>query len=97
MPFWTYMLHCADRSFYVGHTDNLEQRMAQHETGAFPGYTAKRLPVTLVWSEQFPSRIEALEAEQRVKGWSRAKKMALIRSDWTLISKLAQNRQGEGK
>ena len=97
MPFWTYMLHCADRSFYVGHTDNLEQRMAQHETGAFPGYTAKRLPVTLVWSEQFPSRIEALEAERQVKGWSRTKKLALIRSDWTLISQLAQNRRGEGK
>ena len=91
------MLHCADRSFYVGHTDNLEQRMAQHETGAMPGYTSKRLPVTLVWSEQFPSRLEALEAERQVKGWSRANKLALIRSDWTLISKLAQNRQGEGK
>ena len=91
------MLHCADRSFYVGHTDNLEQRMAQHETGAMPGYTAKRLPVALVWSEQFPSRIEALEAERQVKGWSRAKKLALIRSDWTLISELAQNRQAEEK
>jgi predicted GIY-YIG superfamily endonuclease len=95
MSFWTYMLHCADRSFYVGHTEDLDKRMAQHSSGLVPGYTAERLPVALVWSEQFPTRLEALEAERRIKGWGRAKKLALIRNDWNLISRLAQNRQEE--
>lgn len=93
MSFWTYMLHCADRSFYVGHTDNLDQRIAQHESGFFKGYTATRRPVTLVWSENFQTRFEALDAERRLKGWSRAKKLALIRHDWPAISDLARNRQ----
>jgi putative endonuclease len=48
--------------------------------------------VTLVWCDEFPSRYEALSAERQIKGWSRAKKKALIRGDWALISKLARNR-----
>jgi predicted GIY-YIG superfamily endonuclease len=95
MAFWAYMLHCADRSFYVGHTDNLETRLAQHQTGALGGYTSTRLPVTLIWSEYFGTRLEALEAEHRIKGWSRAKKLALIRGDWDRISALSRNRQKE--
>ncbi|WP_332811001.1 GIY-YIG nuclease family protein [Sphingomonas sp.] len=91
MPFWTYMLHCEDRSFYVGHTDNLEARIAAHSFGSFGGYTASRLPVALVWSEQFPTRLEALAMERRIKGWTRAKKMALIRDDWDKISSLGKN------
>ncbi|AJR25523.1 MULTISPECIES: GIY-YIG nuclease family protein [Sphingobium] len=93
MPFWTYMLHCADRSFYTGHTDNLETRIAQHEAGAIPGHTQNRRPIKLVWSQEFGTRMEALEAERQIKGWSRAKKLALIREDWTLISTLARSNQ----
>ncbi|HEX8365372.1 MAG TPA: GIY-YIG nuclease family protein [Allosphingosinicella sp.] len=85
------MLHCADRSFYVGHTDDLEARVAAHESGQVPGYTATRLPATLVWCEEFPTRVEALAAERQIEGWSRAKKLALIRRDWPLISALARN------
>ncbi|WP_236697366.1 GIY-YIG nuclease family protein [Sphingomonas sp. Leaf357] len=55
-----------------------------------PGFTRDYAPVTLVWSQQFGSRIEALETERRIKGWPRAKKMALIRGDWTRISQLAK-------
>ncbi|NIJ16635.1 GIY-YIG nuclease family protein [Sphingobium vermicomposti] len=91
MPFWTYMLHCADRSFYTGHTDDLQTRIAQHEAGATPGYTENRRPLKLVWSQQFGTRMEALEAERQIKGWSRAKKLALIREDWKLISMLARS------
>ena len=86
------MLHCDDRSFYIGHTDNLEMRLSQHEAGSFPGYTQSRLPVKLVWSQSFGTRLEALEAARRIKGWSRAKKLALIREDWTLISALAKKK-----
>jgi predicted GIY-YIG superfamily endonuclease len=67
------MLHCADRSFYVGHTDDLEHRLAQHHAGEIEGYTSTRLPLKLVWSAEFPSRYEALAAERQIKGWSRAK------------------------
>lgn len=91
MTFWTYMLHCNDRSFYVGHTDDLETRIAQHEAGTTSGYTQNRRPVKLVWSQSFVTRMEALEAERQIKGWSRAKKLALIREDWKLISMLARS------
>ena len=83
------MLRCRDGSYYVGHTDQLEHRIGQHQSGEVPGYTQKRLPVKMVWSAEFPTRIEALEAEQQIKGWSRAKKEALIREDWPAIRRLA--------
>jgi len=91
MGFWAYMLHCADRTFYVGHTDDLDARIGAHQSGLIDGYTATRLPVTLVWCDEFPSRYEALAAERQIKGWSRAKKLALIRGDWKKISALARN------
>jgi len=94
MDFHAYLLRCNDGSYYAGHTDNLEVRLAQHASGALGGYTAQRLPVTLVWSERFPTRDEAFAAERRIKGWSRAKKEALIVGDWELVSRLARNRQG---
>ena len=93
MDFHAYLLRCNDGSCYAGHTDNLETRLARHRSGSLGGYTAKRLPVTLVWSEAFASRDEAFAAERRIKGWSRAKKEALIAGDWTRISLLARNRQ----
>jgi putative endonuclease len=91
MGFWAYMLHCADRTFYVGHTDDLDSRIGAHQSGLIEGYTATRLPVTLVWSDEFPSRYEALAAERQIKGWGRAKKLALIRGDWKAISALARS------
>ncbi len=92
MTFWTYMLHCPGGQFYVGHADNIEHRIAQHNSGTIAGYTADRLPVQLVWHEAFQTRIEALEAKRRLKGWSRAKKMALIRGDWATLSTLAKKK-----
>jgi predicted GIY-YIG superfamily endonuclease len=92
MTFWAYMLHCRGGSFYVGQTDNLEHRIGQHQSGLIAGFTAEHLPVTLIWSQEFPSRHEAKDAEKRIKGWSRAKKMALIRGDWDRISVLAKSK-----
>ena len=92
MAFWTYMLHCRGGRFYVGHTDNLDHRIAQHQSGSIAGFTADHLPVKLVWSEQFQTRLEALEAERKLKGWSKAKKLALIRGDWTRIAALAKKK-----
>ncbi len=94
MAFWTYMLKCADGHFYTGHTDNLEARIGAHQSGAIGGYTHSRRPVELVWSETFGTREEALAAERQIKGWSRAKKRALIAGDWDLISVLARCQAG---
>ena len=94
MPFWAYMLHCRGGAFYTGQTDNLEYRIAQHQSGEGPAFTSERLPVELVWSQEFGTREEAREAEARIKGWSRAKKMALIRDDWEATSALARSKNG---
>jgi len=94
MSFWAYMLHCNAGRFYVGHTEDLQRRVAQHERGTVPGFAASYRPVKLVWSQEFPTRYEALAAERRIKGWSRAKKLALIRGDWREISRLAETKAG---
>jgi len=93
MTFYCYMLDCRGGYLYVGQTDDRDVRLAQHEQGLVPGFTRDHLPVKLVWCEQFPSRDEAFAAERRIKGWSRAKKMALIRHDWGEISRLAKSKK----
>ena len=90
MAFWTYILLCSDDRYYTGHTDNLERRIAQHQHGGFCDFTSRRRPVTLVWSQYFVTRVEALEAERRIKPWSRAKKEALIRGDWAMVGHFAK-------
>lgn len=89
MAFFVYMLRYDDGSYYTGHTDNLELPLAQHEAGSLGGYTAKRRPVTLVWCDSFMERDQAFQVERKLKGWSRAKKQALIAGDWERISQLA--------
>ena len=90
MSFWVYILRCADRSYYTGHTDNLEERIAKHQMGEIEGYTSTRRPVKLLFSEEFFTRAEALAVERQIKGWTRRKKEALIRGDWSEVSRLAQ-------
>lgn len=90
MAFYAYLLRCADGGYFAGHTDDLEARFAQHQSGEGGGYTASRRPVELVWSQVFASRAEAIAAEQQVKGWGRPKKEALIRGDWEAIRVLAK-------
>lgn len=91
MPFFAYMLECADGHFYVGHTDDLERRLAEHESGAIPGYTSRRRPVRLVWSDSFPDRDQARTVERQLKGWRRAKKLALIAGHWEALVRLARS------
>ncbi|MFA6527086.1 MAG: GIY-YIG nuclease family protein [Candidatus Babeliales bacterium] len=93
MAFYAYILKCIDGSYYVGHTDNIEQRLSQHQSGKISGYTSTRLPVELVWLESFNSRDAAFIAERKIKGWSRNKKEALMRCDWQKVSALSKNRQ----
>ncbi len=91
--FWLYILKCADQSYYTGHTDSLDVRLAQHEAGAISNcYTATRRPVVLVYWAAFASREEALAAEIQVKGWSRRKKEAMMMGDWKMVSQLAMSK-----
>ncbi|WP_298466874.1 GIY-YIG nuclease family protein [uncultured Erythrobacter sp.] len=91
MAFYTYLLKCVDGSYYCGHTDQLEFRIGQHQSGKGSDYTARRQPVELVWSQDFPTRHEALAAERQIKGWSRAKKEAPIAGDWDRVQFLSRS------
>ena len=86
MAFWVYVLQCSDGRYYTGHTDDLDRRMSERAHGGHCDFTSRRLPVTLMWSETLPTRIEALEAEMQIKRWSKAKKEALFRGDWAMVS-----------
>ncbi len=89
--FYVYILKCSDGSYYTGHTEDLETRLAQHQQAYFTEcYTVKRLPVTLEYQASFESREQALTIEKQIKGWSRSKKQALIRDDWLEISRLSK-------
>jgi len=95
VSFYVYILRCADGSYYVGHTEDLEKRIAEHYSGLVPGYTHNRRPVRLVFADAFPSREQALERERQVKGWSRAKKEALIKSNWERLKRLTKAFSGK--
>ena len=73
-----YILRCADNSYYVGSTRNLEHRMEQHLSGEGADYTRKRQPVVLVFAEEYEHIHEAYEREKQIQGWSRRKREALI-------------------
>ena len=88
--FYLYILRCRDGSYYVGHTDDLDKRMSEHNLGLHEGYTAARRPVELIAMQTFYTRDEAFAAERKIKKWTRVKKEAFIRSDWNEISRLAK-------
>jgi putative endonuclease len=90
---WLYILRCADGSYCVGTTrTSLEIRMAQHNAGTFPGYTSSRRPVELIFSQWFDQITDAIESERKLKGWSRAKKEALVRGDFASLQLLAKRK-----
>ena len=82
MPYAIYILKCSDGTYYTGMTRELDARVQEHQTGAHPdAYTFRRRPVQLVWSEVVESYQVAFQWEHQIKGWSKAKKEALIRGD----------------
>src|ERR1700712_4151426 len=99
MGMFVYMLRCSDGSFYVGSAtgDGLGPRIDQHNAGSREGYTLSRRPVVLVWSEHFDRITDGIAVERKLKGWGRAKKEALVGSDWIKVSQLARRRGGAGK
>jgi putative endonuclease len=80
MPF-VYILRCADGSYYVGKTDNLCARLAEHQSGVGADYTAVRRPVEMAYAEEHSTVRGAKNHEVQLKRWSRAKKAALITQD----------------
>jgi predicted GIY-YIG superfamily endonuclease len=94
MSFWIYILQCADGSYYTGHTDDLEVRLAAHKHKAFKCYTSTRLPVKLVFCDDFPTRDDAFTRERQIKGWSRRKKQALIGGDWNKLVEYSKSKRG---
>jgi putative endonuclease len=88
-----YIVRCSDGSYYVGTTrTGLELRTAQHNAGTFGGYTSKRRPVRLMFSQEFDHITDAIEAERKVKGWTRAKKEALIAGRFEDLKALSRRR-----
>ena len=90
MRSWMYILECADGSYYTGSTNNLELRLAQHQAGEGANHTKKRLPVNLVYFEEFQRIDEAFYREKQVQGWSRKKKEALINGKYENLHDLAE-------
>jgi putative endonuclease len=88
---YLYILRCADGSYYVGTTvGSLDKRVAEHQAGAYDGYTARRRPVALVFHSHFERMDDAAAAERQIKGWRREKKEALIRGDFAALPFLAR-------
>lgn len=75
---YLYILKCADGTYYTGSTKDIELRLQQHQAGEGSSYTKRRLPVKLIYVEEFPRVDEAFYREKQVQGWSRKKKDALI-------------------
>ncbi len=95
--YWVYIVKCSDGSFYTGSTSNIETRLSEHQNGAIKGYTSSRRPVKLVFSDFFDRAYDAISAERQIKGWSRAKKKALIKGDFDLLVKLSNMKNAKGK
>jgi putative endonuclease len=91
MSAFVYILRCSDGSYYVGSTrgEDVARRLSEHQQGLHDGYTAARLPVTLLWSGEFDRITDAIAFERQLKGWSRAKKEAVIREEWERLPDLA--------
>ena len=93
MSAFVYVLKCADGHYYVGTSrDSLDRRVAEHNAGTFGGYTKRRRSVELVYSQHFDRITDAIAAERQLKGWTRAKKEALIAGDYELLKRLSRNR-----
>ncbi len=89
---WVYILECSDRSYYVGSTTSLEDRLWQHQQGRGAAYTRNRRPVQLLWSHETESVAEAFTLEKQIQNWSRAKREALMAGRFDLLPGLARGR-----
>lgn len=93
MKGYMYILICSDKSYYTGSTIDLEKRLKQHQSGEGANHTKKRLPVELIYFEEFDRIDTAFYREKQVQKWSRAKKEALIKKDFTGLRILAKRKK----
>jgi putative endonuclease len=87
---YTYILQCSDGTYYTGSTVDLERRINEHNAGEGANYTRKRLPVVLVYYEEFMRIDDAFKREKQIQGWSRQKKEALINSQYEKLNELSE-------
>ena len=89
---WTYILRCADGSYYVGSTRDLDRRLWEHNEGLGAAHTRRpaRRPVVVAWSAQFDRVDDAFHYEKKLQNWSRAKREALIRGELDLLPVLSK-------
>ena len=92
MKGYMYILECADGSFYTGSTIDLDKRILEHQDGKGANHTKKRLPIKVVYVEEYLSIASAFEREKQIQGWSRAKKEVLINGELESLSGLAECR-----
>lgn len=91
--YFVYMLRCSDNSYYTGVTNNIETRVLLHQQGDDPtAYTYKRRPIELVYVQEFREINDAIAAEKQIKGWTRAKKEALIKQSFQHLHALSECR-----
>jgi len=91
MKGFMYILECADGSYYTGSTNDIDFRLKQHQMGEGSNHTKKRLPVKLVYYEEFQRIDDAFLREKQVQGWSRKKKEALIKDKHDLLPDLSRS------
>ena len=89
---WMYILKCADDSYYVGSTKNLDLRLAQHQSGKGSRYTSGLLPVELVYGEEYDRVADAYAREKQVQNWGRSKREALINGNLEVLPPLAKKK-----
>ncbi len=82
---YVYIVRCSDKSLYTGVTSDIQRRLKEHNSGKGGRYTKSRAPVTLVYSEAYKTKSEALSRESQIKRWSRAKKKALIEQNYNRL------------
>ena len=87
---YMYILKCSNGQFYTGSTIDLNLRITQHQNGEGSNFTKKYLPIELVYFESFIHIEDAFKREKQVQGWTKAKKIALINSDFNLLKQLSQ-------
>ncbi len=91
--YYVYILKCSDKSYYTGITNNLDKRLNEHKAGKNHNcYTFKRRPLELKFQQVFNDVLQAIYFEKKIKGWTRAKKEALINNDFDMLQILAECR-----
>lgn len=94
--YYVYIILCSDKSYYTGVTNDIDQRFENHCQGIDPrSYTYSRRPLRLVHYEEYQYVTEAIDREKQIKGWTRAKKRALIKGNEKLLIQLSKNRVGK--